>query len=136
MLILLNKSGYSKHVHTEKNNKKNWPSNPGNSNSEVNMRSQKKRRARFTKKKDDSNAADSDDEVRSVGKGRKLKKRKVAASGTSSSTLPLYSSEWSKKSDDSGDEIHPVDLMIFVYVEKLNPPCMAKGKVEESDKYA
>ncbi|EDR03869.1 uncharacterized protein LACBIDRAFT_306644 [Laccaria bicolor S238N-H82] len=126
------------------------------SNSEVNMRSQKKRRARFTKKKHDSNACESpltfkllkwwsdtvyfegnsDDEVRSVGKGRKLKKRKVATSGMSPSTLPLYSSEWSKKSDDSGDEIHPVDLMIFVYVKKLNPPCTAKGKVEESDKYA
>ena len=75
------------------------------------MRMQKKRKVRSTKKKRDSNAgqlpltlnllkwlsdsvyfeADSDDEVRSVGKGGKLKKKKVIASGTL-----LYSSEWSK----------------------------------------
>ena len=30
----------------------------------------------------------------------------------------------------------PVDLTIFVYVEKPNPPCMAKGKVDEGDRYA
>ena len=120
------------------------------------MRSQKKRKARFTKKKRDSNAgqlpltlnllkwwsdsvyfeADSDDEVRSVGKGGKSKKKKGIASGTSPSTLSLYSSEWSKQSDDSDDEIPPVDLTIFVYVEKPNPPRTAKGKVEESDRYA
>ena len=39
-------------------------------------------------------------------------------------------------SDDSDDEIPPVDLTIFVYVEKPNPPRTAKGKVEESDRYA
>ena len=127
-----------------------------NSDSEDNMRSQKKRKARSTKKKCDSNTgrlpltlnllkwwsdsvyfeADSDDEARSVGKGGKLKKKKVIASGMLLSTFLLYSSEWSKQSDDLVDEIPPVDLTIFVYVEKLNPPCTAKGKVKESNRYA
>ncbi|EDR06517.1 uncharacterized protein LACBIDRAFT_328724 [Laccaria bicolor S238N-H82] len=60
----------------------------------------------------------SDSEARSVGKAGKSKKKKVIAS------------------DDSGDEIPPVDLTIFVYVEKPNPPHTAKGNVEESDRYA
>lgn len=38
--------------------------------------------------------------------------------------------------EDSDDEIPPVDLTIFVYVEKPNPPRTAKGKVDESDRYA
>ena len=38
--------------------------------------------------------------------------------------------------DDSDDEIPPVDLTIFVYVEKPNPPRTAKGKVDEGDRYA
>jgi len=120
------------------------------------MRSQKKKRVQSTRKKHDSNAGElpftlkslkqwsdsmyfkvnSDDEVRGVGRGGKSKKKKVIVSGTSPSTLPLYTSEWSKQPDVSDDETPPIDLTIFVYMEKLNPPCTAKGKVEESDKYA
>ena len=50
--------------------------------------------------------------------------------------LLLYSSDI-RDSEDSDDKIPPaVDLTIFVYVEKPNPPRTAKGKVDESDKYA
>lgn len=38
--------------------------------------------------------------------------------------------------DDSDNEILPVDLTIFVYVEKPNPSRTAKGKVDEGNRYA
>ena len=38
--------------------------------------------------------------------------------------------------DDSDDEAPPIELTIFVYVEKPNPPRLTKGKVDESERYA
>jgi len=38
--------------------------------------------------------------------------------------------------EDSDDEVPPVELTIFVYVEKPNPPRSTKGKVDKSKRYA
>jgi len=77
------------------------------------MRLQKKKRVRSAKKKHNPNAGESflklklpnwwsasvhfkvnsDDEVRSIGKAGKSKKKKVIVSGMLLSTLPLYGSE-------------------------------------------
>ncbi|KAJ3487544.1 hypothetical protein NLJ89_g11701 [Agrocybe chaxingu] len=39
-------------------------------------------------------------------------------------------------SENSEGEKPPTKLTIFIYIEKQNPPRTAKGKIEESDKYA